>query len=1135
MIMWNFLKKLFSFLIIILIFSFLSLPASFLLAQIANSTTDSSENQSFNFEIMIPQEGLTVSGETELKAVASIIIPFLYESRCEFVLSSTGGSVIKEKILAAKIDSTDNSYWATKFYSQNYPNGEYSLIANLYYLNNNYKTSETIFVIGNKEPVYDEHDSAVNTTATIYTIDDSYKTKADSFDSNTVINNFNVKIIQPLYSANVYNNIKFKAEINTSDQNVDFLNFFLYQNSAELKNISGKYVGSFDGINSYWEADFNTTNYLNGEYNLIAKTSILNNFYESETINFYINNNDETDLSTILPTIKIINPLNGYFIVGEVEFLARSNSEIQELTFSLYKDGYLIGSKRADYVLDFNFWKALINSLDYSDGEYHLIAMTVFDGKAYESEKIVFNIKNRIETTEGTKEPDYIYEDETVKENYYTEENAMLNIKIEQPISPDYVTTDYVATDGTREIINNIPDYPPDYPVGVDSAGTIIDDYEITKYENLTKEATSSIQPTELEQKYEEGGNRILNLRPIERVRNDFKISVDSPIELKEIKFKFRNLENGEKYDLLGIKSNVDNYNWFEIIKFDKIMPGNYEVFAEGQTLDGKIVASYIKRVILDDEEMQIKRREIIFPVECNERNIASLEDCEKFLRLPFECRENNITNEEDCERFFFIKYMPPICKEKGAQTDEECERIINEEIKLPLICEKERILDKKACEDFIVNLKETEGGDFTNYLTEEEINNIEDNIEMLMPPECRDKGINDKEACKKFLEMKYMPIECAEQGIEDKDKCREFLKNKYLSPECKENGIVGEEECKRFMFEKYAPAVECGELDGWQCKNIIKNDYLESVVIHKKMSEKIKEKVINKITKTKDLEEALDDFKAINPFKEELSIKIIEAEEKTILTESKNLVQTLPAAIVIDSDEDGLSDDAELSLGTDPNNADTDGDGYLDGIEIERGYNPLVDSQNLSSDENNIEELMEKISPIDQAIIAKRKIEHPKISGKTTDKLIVEKVENIVEEKEEENKGYHFSGKGIPGEFVSLYIYSDLPVIVTTKVDEYGNWKYELKKSLIDGEHEVYVVLNDNTGKVVSKSSPISFFVKEAQAMSVEEFVAPFAGSDEEEKKEKSILYQYILFVGIIILLGIASFVMFIKQKREE
>lgn len=44
----------------------------------------------------------------------------------------------------------------------------------------------------------------------------------------------------------------------------------------------------------------------------------------------------------------------------------------------------------------------------------------------------------------------------------------------------------------------------------------------------------------------------------------------------------------------------------------------------------------------------------------------------------------------------------------------------------------------------------------------------------------------------------------------------------------------------------------------------------------------------------------------------------------------------------VIDSDNDGIINVEEESLGTDPYNPDSDGDGYSDGEEVKNGYNPL-------------------------------------------------------------------------------------------------------------------------------------------------------------------------------------------------
>jgi len=50
---------------------------------------------------------------------------------------------------------------------------------------------------------------------------------------------------------------------------------------------------------------------------------------------------------------------------------------------------------------------------------------------------------------------------------------------------------------------------------------------------------------------------------------------------------------------------------------------------------------------------------------------------------------------------------------------------------------------------------------------------------------------------------------------------------------------------------------------------------------------------------------------------------------------------------IINDYDHDGLADWEEELYGTDPNNPDTDGDGYLDGEEVASGYNPAKKAPN--------------------------------------------------------------------------------------------------------------------------------------------------------------------------------------------
>ena len=50
-------------------------------------------------------------------------------------------------------------------------------------------------------------------------------------------------------------------------------------------------------------------------------------------------------------------------------------------------------------------------------------------------------------------------------------------------------------------------------------------------------------------------------------------------------------------------------------------------------------------------------------------------------------------------------------------------------------------------------------------------------------------------------------------------------------------------------------------------------------------------------------------------------------------------------------------------------------------------------------------------------------------------------------------------------------------------KTDADGSWEYRFDKELEDGEHEVYVGVTDNAGKIIAKSEPF-VFIKEAQAL---------------------------------------------------
>ena len=168
--------------------------------------------------------------------------------------------------------------------------------------------------------------------------------------------------------------------------------------------------------------------------------------------------------------------------------------------------------------------------------------------------------------------------------------------------------------------------------------------------------------------------------------------------------------------------------------------------------------------------------------------------------------------------------------------------------------------------------------------------------------------------------------------------------------------------------------------------------------------------------------------------------------------------------ATAVDTDEDGIADIDEINLyRTDPNEADSDQDGFLDGIEIMKGFDP----NNAAS----------------EAVIS---YDSPKNSLATvrSDVLVVAEVIPLIqtdESLEQPEVQASITGTALPNAYVTLYIFST-PIIVTVKTDATGAYSYTLERELEDGSHEVYAAITDNTGSIVARSLPFSF-VKEARA----------------------------------------------------
>lgn len=228
---------------------------------------------------------------------------------------------------------------------------------------------------------------------------------------------------------------------------------------------------------------------------------------------------------------------------------------------------------------------------------------------------------------------------------------------------------------------------------------------------------------------------------------------------------------------------------------------------------------------------------------------------------------------------------------------------------------------------------------------------------------------------------------------------------------------------------------------------------------------------------------------------------------------DAEQFISELPPTVTeeVDSDGDGITNIEEGRLGTDALNPDTDGDGYIDGLEVARGYDPR------------------KASPGDKIVFTQPKDE----IGETRDDVY--EVTNVKVGEKEGQEVLVIEGKARPLTFVTLFIYSELPLVVTVLADESGNFTYELSKTLDDGEHQVYIALADSDGFIVEKSSPFTF-VKEAQAITMPDEVAARVKTPTVPPQKPALSRKRILIaVGLMVFAAVLMIVMLSLIIRKK
>lgn len=234
--------------------------------------------------------------------------------------------------------------------------------------------------------------------------------------------------------------------------------------------------------------------------------------------------------------------------------------------------------------------------------------------------------------------------------------------------------------------------------------------------------------------------------------------------------------------------------------------------------------------------------------------------------------------------------------------------------------------------------------------------------------------------------------------------------------------------------------------------------------------------------------------------------------------TSSPDQLARLPEVKILDFDNDGLSNNDELRMGLDPYSKDTDQDGFGDGDEVQSGHDPKRFSPGDGRDKMAFEDVRgvittERAKPVDQ-------------DTKKDDRYRVKNAEIVEASTPDTKPVVRLSGVALPNAMVTLYIYST-PTIVTVKADALGNWSYDVDKDLENGDHEAFVAVTDNTGKVTAYGEGIGF-VKTANAITVRPIAeAAETVSENQSPLERSQMeYFFAAFIAILFFSGAALIV---------
>ncbi len=330
----------------------------------------------------------------------------------------------------------------------------------------------------------------------------------------------------------------------------------------------------------------------------------------------------------------------------------------------------------------------------------------------------------------------------------------------------------------------------------------------------------------------------------------------------------------------------------------------------------------------------------------------------------------------------------------------------------------------------------------------------------------CISAGIREVFNCNTYLRQLKLPEFCSAHNF-TKKACRDYI---LLSG----NLIM----CKRYAKGNSDPSCYL---------------YVDSVLLagYGRIDDETIEKLKDAVSKPVVIDTVNKIIKVTEPNKKEQQIKMesLPLSEKNndvkvalvSIVKNKDSLVSSPVAIVFDDNHNGIPDELE---------------------DRNEGVAP------------------EEMTGVDKALTTGKSIEQPKDGQMMSTGLTIE-VENS-----RSGDGLVFKGKSEPNQIITIFIYSPMPIVVTVKADDNGNWIYDLKKGLSNGHHEVYVAINNSEGKLIEASVPKLFFVAEARAVAIDDYVGiQPANISEFGQKDDSLTRTYLFGGAAVILIMIIGF----------